>query len=458
MKTSEQMTNDVLSRRNKAIKDRAAARRRMLSIGVPCAGCLALVAVIGATVAVRSNGGISHTSSPGAYITNDSGKENTHYELVSYNENIIHFNDNFVSNQYDIDKSIWDFKPMTEAELNAYYGTRLTLLSEKYSDWTFNNAPYGVYTENGNEVYTENSVSYISPDSKSSICVDMSKGELPLYRGVGDDLKESFFAGDNDKKAVLFRCGDDMFKAQFMRGGSGFLISANGIGEEEFLNIVREYLSYPDFSSSKPGDTKTTVIDVDHFNTEVPIDVDPTELSEMTMNKVNKFFDVELDRLSIIHPEWTEIHGKLGIYRHEEIGETVASMSNYYTTNTVDYVTENGAKISVSVQQGKFAPVSDEKFTEDKPVNIPPTSTIIEYDDNGNVIGMATPGYNPDEHPENKPTPDEDASVINGYEAFIHRDASGNFIADIDMHSRVRITAEGVSESEFLKILDEFTL
>lgn len=471
MKTSEQMTNDVLSRRDKAIKDRAAARRHMMRIGVPCAGCLALAAVITVNVAVRSNNGLAAEGNKEiAYITNSNGEKVGYYidsdgeihyihQAIAFEKDEIYFNDNFMSKDIaiDLDKSRLDFKPMTEAELNAYYGTRLTLLSEKYPDWKFSNAPYGVYSNNGKDVWTENSVSYTSPDGKRSICIDINKGELPLYSGVGGDLKDSsFVVADGEGKAVLFRCGDDLFKAQFMRGGSGMLISASGIGEKEFLDIVREYLSYPDFKSSEPGNTNTAVIDVDAFNVDEPVVTDPNELREMTMNAVNRFFNVELDRLTIIHPEWTESHGKLGIYRHEENDGVTASVSNYYTINTINYVTEKGNKISVSVQHGKFAPVSDETFTEDKPVSLPATSVITEYDENGNIIGQTTPGFNPDF--VIKPSPDKNASTINGYEALIYRDANGNFIADIAMRSRVRITAEGVTESEFLKILDEFTL
>ena len=476
MKTSEQMTRDVLARRDKAIKDRAAARRRMMRIGVPCAACLALAVICTTDIVARSNNGLEGAGNKEiAYITNSNGEKVGYYidsdGEIRYIHNAIgkpttddiRFNEsgkNSTDSSHSIDLSDRTFKPMTLAELNAYYGTRLTLLSEKYPDWTFSGGNYGVYTDdNDNEVWKQNSVSFTSPDGNKWIYIDLNKDALPYNCITGGDFETSTIY---ENEVVLFKILPDkdinIFSAQFMMHGSGVRIYTHGIGADEFIDIVREYVSYPDFRSSAPGQTKTAIIDVDKFNIPAIPELDPNELREMTMNAVNRSFRVELDRLTVIHPEWTESHGKLGTYRHEENDGVTASMSIYYTTNTINYVTEKGAKISVSVQQGQFAPVSDETFTEDKPVSRPAASTIIEYDENGNVIGMTTPGYNPDNAPAGKPAPDNGVSTVNGYEAIICRDANGNYLADVKMNSRVRITAEGVSESEFIELLNEFTL
>lgn len=459
MKTSEQMTRDVLARRDKKIMERKAARRRILQIGVPCAGCLAVAAVIGVNITAHSNNGLHNTEE--GYIINGNGEIHyIHNAIGKPTTDDIRFNEptgNSVGSDNSIDLSSRTFKTMTAAELNAYYGIRLMLLSEKYPDWTLSGGNYGVYTDdNGNEVWKQNSVSYTSTDGEKWIYIDLNKGALPHNCVSGSDLETSTIY-ENEVVLFKFKGNTDIFQAQFMHNGSGVRIYTHGMEADDFLDIVREYLLYPDFDSSEPGKINTKIINVDKFNIPETPAPDPNELREMTMNGVNRYFNVELDRLTIIHPEWTESHGKLGTYRHEENDGVTASMSIYYTTNTINYVTEKGAKISVSVQQGQFTPVSGEKFTEDMPVSRPAESTVVEYDENGNVIGMTTPGYNPDTDP-NKPSPSKNMSRINGYGAFIYRDANGKFLADIKMNSRVRITAEGVSESEFLELLNEFTL
>lgn len=446
MKTSEQMTREVLARRDKEMKERSAVRHRALNIGIPCAACLAVAAVCTTIIAASGGVGTSESGSPA----------NSSIEIASSMGNEIYFNDindgEFVA--IDIDIGAFTFVPMTLAQLNAYYGVRLTAVGERYPDWEFSNADYGIYTDGGNEVIKENAVSYTSPDDTKSIDIIINKGTLPMECATNEEeLVESRIGAGC---AYLFSSGD-MFRAEFMRNGSGVLLRTRGLSESEFMQVLYDYLYYPDFTNENSGITDTSIIDVDEFNiTSVP-DPDPNELDEMTVNRVNSFFSVELDRLGIIHPEWTESHDKLGIYRHEESGNGFMAIRNYYTTNTLNYITESGANISVSVQQLKFAPVSDETLTADKPVKIPEQSVITEYDENGNVIGQMSPGYDPTVNPPEKPTPDEGISTVNGYEALIYRDADGKFLADLNMGSRVRITADGLSENEFLEILDEFT-
>lgn len=322
MKTSEQMTHDVLVRRDKELKERAAKRRRAMRIGVPCAAALALTAVCTADMAARSRGSYIHNVIAGP----ESGTSGT---------NVM---------------------------------------------------------DSGPEIYY--------PDSDS------------------------------------------------MGGEYYFQNSTNSLGVAEPEPI--------DFTNPKAGQNDIHVISVTSFNADNGVKGDPLDLDPYTMDQLYSFYRIEFDRLTKLHLDWELQHEPLGIYKKYSDDGFVASMSMYCTRNTLNYTTDTGAKVTVSVQSGKFDPLSAEKFAKDKPFKPTISEPTNFYDENGNLIGQGVGSYNPDNDP-NRPVNDEGVSLVNGYDAYIYRDSSGDFAADIDMNTRVRITAAGLSEAGFLKILDEYT-
>ncbi len=213
----------------------------------------------------------------------------------------------------------------------------------------------------------------------------------------------------------------------------------------------------PDYTNPNSGQNdihvlKIDTININHSNTIL----DLNDFNEYKLEALDSFYGLRFNRLAESYPAWKLSHDKLGVYKRETNDGVVASLEMYHTLNTLVYTTENNAKVTVSAQYTKFMPISSEVLTDDKPVSIPEPETHTEYDENGNVIGQAAAGYDPTKNP-NKPTPDEGVSTVNGYEALIYRDSNGSFLADLDMSSRVRITAEGLSEEEFLEVLDNFT-
>ncbi|MDE7230654.1 MAG: hypothetical protein K2N56_09255 [Oscillospiraceae bacterium] len=228
----------------------------------------------------------------------------------------------------------------------------------------------------------------------------------------------------------------------------GFISSTNSLGVAEPETI--------DFTNPKAGQNDIHVISVTSFNADNGVKGDPLDLDPYTMDQLYSFYRIEFDRLTKLHSDWALQHEPLGIYKKYSDDGFAASMSMYCTRNTLNYTTDTGAKVTVSAQLNRFDPLSAEKFAKDKPF----TPTLSEptnfYDENGNLIGQGTGSYNPDNDP-NLPVNDEGVSLVNGYDAYIYRDSSGDFAADINMNTRVRITAAGLSEAEFLKILDEYT-
>lgn len=210
-----------------------------------------------------------------------------------------------------------------------------------------------------------------------------------------------------------------------------------------------------DYTNPNVGKNDIKVLRIEKFKENVSGSaVDPNDFVPYTLEQLDSFYGLRFNRLGELYPSWKFSHDELGIYRRETNDGSVAKLEMYNTRNSIEYTTESGAKIGILVQHGKFEPVSDEMLTADKPVNVPKPEVINEYDENGNIIGQTTPAYDP---AENKPVPDEGASTVNGYEALIYCDENDVYLADLDMASRVRISAAGLSEDEFLEVLDNFT-
>ena len=332
MKTSEQMTKDVLARRNKELKDNAAKRRRMLMIGAPCATALFIAAAIG------------------------------------------------------IDSAL----PIEKRYIHK------TIAREK-------NSAAGYFSSG-------------APGAANDSIVNNSSA-APSEMTSGPDI----FTSDADCSTV----------------NSGWV----------------EPVGF-DFTNPKSGQNDIHVIEVGAFNSENNTVVkDPMDLDSYTMEGLYLYYGIEFDRLTKLHSSWGLQYEPLGIYKRQTVGDGYLSLTMYCTRNTLNYTTEKGAKVTVSAQIGKFDPLSFEQFAKDKPYT--PTYPKPYSDPAGSYAGIGA--YNPETDP-NRPTNDEGVSLLNGYDAYIYRDYKGNFAADIDMGTRVRITAIGLSEEEFLNILDEYTI
>lgn len=231
----------------------------------------------------------------------------------------------------------------------------------------------------------------------------------------------------------------------------------------EAVSMVSAADPFPiDYTNPNAGQTNIVWLSAEKPSAGEP-ELDEKDFREYTLEGLDRFYDLRFNRLGETYTDWQLSYDKLGVYRREFEKNGAMGMEIYYTRNTLNYVTESGGKVTVSAQREKFEPVSDETFTADKSVTRPEPEIKVgyEYDKDGNVIGETVAGYIPDPAasvgPAPTPTPDEGVSTVNGYEALIYRLSDGSFLADLDMNSRVRITAEGISDEKFLEILDNFT-
>lgn len=239
------------------------------------------------------------------------------------------------------------------------------------------------------------------------------------------------------------------------------ITTINPSSSNELVDIAMEDQNKLDFTNPKSGQSskEINVIIVDKFNLEQNISLNENEFNEYPMEQLCGLYGLEFDRLTKLHSDWTESHEPLGVYRSyfSEGGAAGMSMTVF---NTLNYTTDTGAKISVSAKFGKFDPITDtlnKSFAEDKPYTPTVSKPINEYDENGNLIAQMSPGYDPTKD-TNRPTNDEGVFMINGYDVYMYREGDTNkFAADINMGTRVRFVAEGLTTQEFYDIIDEYT-
>lgn len=210
-------------------------------------------------------------------------------------------------------------------------------------------------------------------------------------------------------------------------------------------------------------------------------DIEPTDFIEQTVKLINMHYGIEFDRFGRLHPDWTETHEPFGNYVHDEYTSEYVSRQFLSDQNTLNYVTPDGAEISVTAQSyqkffdDKMMPAWDEMNSDDIIGEIPniesPEYPTLEselnssaqpiceihgiYDENGNIIGSFTPGYNPG----NTGVTDNNKSdeFVN---TIIYSNIEGTeYLTYLDMgNTWVRIYVKGIPSYEDIKeLLEEYT-
>lgn len=317
--------------------------------------------------------------------------------------------------------------------------------------------PITEYDENGNVI------------GQTSPAYDPTKD--PAAQPVPDEGISTL----NGYEALIYRYtveGLDGYFIADINMTSRVRIIAEGLSEEEFLEVIDNFTNNvegpvengsesTDNAEPDAAENEIKVLDLDEFNIkEENVDPDSATFYEYTFEELNKIYGLRFNTLGELHPDWELSHDRLGTYNVEYFGKKgdvvmIHDPDNFSDRNTLNYITDNGASVTVSAQSTKFEPISDEVFTADKPDDPSKYTTETAYDNAGNPIGILSKPIDPDDW---RPDADESVSTVNGHEALIYRNAEGSFLADLDMtFSRVRIAADGISEEEFLEILDEFT-
>ncbi|MBD5384338.1 MAG: hypothetical protein HDR72_05005 [Ruminococcaceae bacterium] len=408
-----------------------------------------------------------------------------------------------------------DFTEYTLDGLDRFYGLRFSRLSTLYPDWTVSYDKLGTYAKN----YTKNDVSVheivsnrntlnytteyggkvtviaqhgkfeplsdifakpkvetsvpepevnIEYDENGNIIGMSTPGYSPeANSSAPSDDKSEYTSTINGYPAIVcaqlseFK-GTDFFVADILMSANVRII-AEDISYTKFEEILDNFTNNVEgpvrttdnITNQDIGNNDINVLDIDEFN--IPddtIDLSDCTFDELTIEELDNHYHQHFNILKELHPDWKLSYDKLGIY-YQKFNSERPVFSLAWDRNTLNYSTSSGAKITVSTGGYLFRPVSDETLTRMKPYD--PSKFITEpaIADDGTQIGYLSRPIDPNDY---LPEPDEGVSTVNGCEALIYRNADGNFLADIDMEFEIaRITAEGLSEEEFLSILDEYT-
>lgn len=154
-----------------------------------------------------------------------------------------------------------DFEPISD--INRYYRLEFDRLTRLHSDWNEQHSDFGIYTRTTDDgiavmhkiVWARNRIYYTLPNT-AELYVEAQQGSLPSFdTGTfidGTVPANKTFSTVNGYSAMIYRSGDSYDDRIFPNGDTRFgavveidntvvHLSAAGLTEEEFLNVLYEY-------------------------------------------------------------------------------------------------------------------------------------------------------------------------------------------------------------------------
>ncbi len=243
MKNRDEMVNSLLMRRTQYIAEQK--RKQSIfnrTIASMCCLCLMVVSCFG--LWQNDAPGNKHPQSatdalyPGVKDTFD----DLHGES-SADKIIIHTVENFSGNKMNIALMMEDFTPMNLNELSTYYGyTIFPALSGHLI--ASENHRFGIYRRNGGSgaVYWDsNGIHYGNEDGSKQLHVEVRKDSLPLCDYVFyHSIKEKSVI--NGIEVAFGHSANGMYYAQFMHRRLGFQLVAQGLTQQEFVEVLSEMI------------------------------------------------------------------------------------------------------------------------------------------------------------------------------------------------------------------------
>ena len=249
MKNYEEVTRSLLERRDRYEAQRSRNRRMMISVTVSlCCFCV----IVGAGVFMGRGGRLSpvtptsvieDTVYPGVtdYFDDKHGQSLT--EPSAINKIVIHSIDGVSSGIMNIALHTNDFVEMTRQEMVVYYG--VDYFPEVPLDIPLReNHRIGIYRRNGGagEVYwDQNTLEYTNVDFTRMVGVSVNKGNRVFQQFL-------FFEGTEERSVIdnveilIGLTEEGYYYSEFMLGDVGFLVSAYGVTEAEFVAIIASVL------------------------------------------------------------------------------------------------------------------------------------------------------------------------------------------------------------------------
>ena len=249
MKSYEEVTSSLLERRERYEAQRSRNRKMMLSVTVSlCCFCV----IVGAVFLMGRNG-MASSMTPTAVIEDAVYPGITDYFDDKHGQSttgpfaidkiVIHSIDGVSSEIMNIALMWDDFIEMTRQELVDYYG--VDYFPEVPADLTMiENDNAGIFRRYGGtgEVYwDQNGLLFTNGDFSRRVGINVNKGSRVYQQFL-------YFEGTEEKSVInnmellIGLTEDGYYYAEFMLDDVGFLVSAYGVTEEEFIAVIASVL------------------------------------------------------------------------------------------------------------------------------------------------------------------------------------------------------------------------
>lgn len=251
MKSYDELTNDLLERRDCYVTKQKQKRRTAMTIATSLC-CFCMVVLLGFGV---WNGGLFSTLPseqtpeqtiadalyPGIQDIFDDKNDETVTDPAANNKIVI----NSIAGVSDTDTKMGialmlnDFVEMTREEMIDYYGINyVPVVPEDITAWK--NQSCGIYRRNNGtgEIYwDEDILNYSNEDSTRRVCLHVQKGKnvfVDFWHFEGTEEKSII----NNVETVIGLDKTGYYYAKFLYHDVGFLLSAEGVSEDEFVAII----------------------------------------------------------------------------------------------------------------------------------------------------------------------------------------------------------------------------
>lgn len=256
MKNYDEITNDLLERRNKYFEEKQIKRSKNVRIVVSvCSFCFAGLLCFG----IWQSGNFNPTPEdqtvndalyPGIKDTFDDKNGESVSNPSKNNKVVINVLDQplvstdvpfwFPKGEHGIALMLNDFVEMTKEEMLTYYGFNYLPIVPDDLNSLYENREHGIFKRNGGtgEVYWDaDIVNFTNEDETRSVHLQVNKGFqvfVDWFQFKGSEEKSCI----NNVEVLIGLAEDGSYYAEFMYKDVGFLMFSYGLTEQEFVAVI----------------------------------------------------------------------------------------------------------------------------------------------------------------------------------------------------------------------------
>ena len=254
MKSYDELTNNLLERRDTYVTEQKRKRKTTMNIATSlCCFCMVVLLGFGAwnsgffnelPLDQTPDETIGDALYPGIKDTFDDKNGESATNPAANNKIVINSVDGLSMDRMNIALMIDDFVEMSREEMINYYGVDYVPdVPADIKPWP-DQEKSGIFKRNGGtgEVYWDADIlNYSNEDFTRSVHIEVDKGSYVL--------KDYFFFNGTEEKSIINNfeviiglSEDGYYYSEFMYKGVGFLIDADGVTEDEFVAIISSIL------------------------------------------------------------------------------------------------------------------------------------------------------------------------------------------------------------------------